>query len=358
MNSRGSNTPPLDGHISPLIVNSLLPGDEHEWDDFVHRAGSGTFFHLSGWKDVIEGAFGHKTYYLQARRAGIVAGVLPLTHIKSFLFGNSIISNAFCVYGGPLANDSETEAALRREAVTLMERVGATSLEFRMRAGSLNDWTSKNDVYVTFRKDLLPNIEDNLKAIPRKQRAMIRKGIHEGLRSEIDDNVDRLHRVYSESVRNLGTPVFPRRYFQLLQEKFRDSCDIVTVLYSGQAIASVLNFYFREEVLPYYGGGTPLARRLAGNDFLYWEVMRRACARGCSIFDFGRSKTGTGAYAFKKNWGFEPSALHYQYKIARGHEMPNVNPLNPTYRVLIDLWKCLPLAVAGIVGPPIARNLG
>src|SRR5437899_10827698 len=132
MNSRGSNTPPLDGHISPLIVNSLLPGDELEWDDFVHRAGSGTFFHLSGWKDVIEGAFGHKTYYLQARRAGIVAGVLPLTHIKSFLFGNSIISNSFCVYGGPLANDSETESALRREAVTLMERVGATSLEFRM----------------------------------------------------------------------------------------------------------------------------------------------------------------------------------------------------------------------------------
>src|SRR5262249_30109778 len=209
----------------------------YAWDEFVRGCAEATFFHLSGWKRVIEEAFGHKTYYLQAQRAEVVTGVLPLTHIKSVLFGNTIISNAFCVYGGPATDDSESEAALQREAITLMERLDATSLEFRMQKFGGEGWASKSDLYVTFRKNLHPNVEDSLKAIPRKQRAMIRKGIQKGLQSEVDDSVDRLYRVYSESVRNLGTPVYPRRYFHLLKETFGDACDIVTVLHNREPVA-------------------------------------------------------------------------------------------------------------------------
>jgi FemAB-related protein (PEP-CTERM system-associated) len=353
-----SNASPLDRQTPPVVVNLLSADGEPAWDEFVRGCTDATFFHLSGWKRVIEEAFGHKTYYLQARRAGVVTGVLPLTHIKSVLFGNSIISNAFCVYGGPATNDSESEGALQREAITLMERLGATSLEFRARRYGRDGWACKNDVYVTFRKKLLPNIEENLKAIPKRQRAMIRKGVQKGLHSEVDDSVDRFYRVFSESVRNLGTPVYPRKYFRLLKETFGDACDIVTVVYSRKPVASVLNFYFRDEVLLYYGGGTAQSRQLAGNDFLYWEVMRRALERGYRVFDFGRSKVGTGAYLLKKNWGFEPAALHYQYKLISGHKIPDVNPLNPKYRLLVKLWKHLPLIVVGIIGPHIARDLG
>jgi FemAB-related protein (PEP-CTERM system-associated) len=358
MSLHGNDALPSDRLTSPLIVSLLSPGGEYAWDEFVQGCADATFFHLSGWKRVIEEVFGHKTYYLQAQRAGAISGVLPLTHIKSALFGNSIISNAFCVYGGPATNDSKSQATLQREAVTLMERLGATSLEFRTRKCGHDGWACKNDLYVTFRKNLLPNAEDNLKAIPRKQRAMVRKGIQKGLRSEVDDGVDRLHRVYSESVRNLGTPVYPRRYFRLLKETFGNACDIVTIVHGREPVASVLNFYFRDEVMPYYGGGRAIARRLAGNDFLYWEVMRRASARGYRVFDFGRSKVATGAYAFKKNWGFEPTALSYQFKLAPGHKIPEVNPFNPKYRIFVELWKHLPLSVAGIIGPPIARDLG
>jgi hypothetical protein len=113
---------------------------------------------------------------------------------------------------------------------------------------------------------------------------MVRKGIHNELRSEIDDGVDRLYRVYAESVHNLGTPVFAKSYFRILREEFSNSSDIVTVSYDGRAVVSVLNFYFRDEVLPFYGGGVRAARALAANDFMYWEVMRRACERGCRIF--------------------------------------------------------------------------
>src|SRR5208282_2845420 len=219
-----------------------------------------------------------------AERDGAIAGILPLAQVKTRLFGNALISVPFCVYGGPLAADAETAAALAEHAAGLMRRLGAPVLEFRGREPQPwldeAEWPARSDLYVTFRKKFTGDDDTNLKAIPRKQRAMVRKGIDRGLVSVVDADSDRLFGIYAESVRNLGTPVFSRRYFRLLVELFSDAIDIVTVLDGEAAIASVLNFYFRDEVLPYYGGGRALARERYGNDFMYWEVMRRAAARG------------------------------------------------------------------------------
>ncbi len=187
---------------------------------------------------------------------------------------------------------------------------------------------------------------------------MVRKGIKFGLESRIDTDTATVHRIYAISVRNLGTPVFPRSLFDHLRDEFGDDVDIVTVTKDGEAVASVLNFYFRNEVLPYYGGGTLAARSLAANDFMYWEVMRRACERGYEVFDFGRSKKGTGAFSFKKNWGFEPEPWTYEYKLCRIDDIPDINPLNPKYRLFINAWKRLPVPIANIIGPRIVRGLG
>jgi FemAB-related protein (PEP-CTERM system-associated) len=348
----------LDGSQASLAVRSFRPGDEQRWDAFVLAHPSGTFFHLAGWKRVLERAFGHPTHYLIAERGGIIAGVLPLTHVRSRLFGSSLISNAFAVRGGPIADDDESRRALEDEAVRLMEVLAVPVLELRDFSASRGDWPSRSGLYATFRRDLDPTVERNLKAIPRKQRAMVRKGMRHELRSEIDEGVDRLHRVYAESVRNLGTPVFAKSYFRILRDEFSTSSDIVTISSGGKAVASVLNFYFRDEVLPFYGGGVAAARQLAANDFMYWEVMRRACERGYRIFDFGRSKIGTGSFAFKRNWGFEASPLVYQFRLARGRAMPDLNPLNPKLAVFIAAWKRLPLPVATRLGPLIVRGIG
>ena len=339
-------------------VRHLERGDVDRWDAFVRNNPQATFFHLAGWQRVIERSFGHRTYYLMAERNDEIIGVLPLTHIKSRLFGNALISNSFCVYGGPATSDDAGRNALDRAAIELMERTGVPVLEFRTILRDRPDWPCKDNLYVTFRKSIGSDLADNMKAIPRKQRAMIRKGIQNNLRSEIDQNVNRLHAVYSESVRNLGTPVFSKSYFRILKEEFGDACDVVTVVKDSEPVASVLNFYFRGEVLPYYGGGTAAARRLAGNDFLYWEVMRRACERGCTLFDFGRSKVGTGSYAFKKNWGFDSTQLSYQYHLANGYGIPNVSPQNPKYGTFVRAWKRLPLPLANLLGPRLARDLG
>ena len=203
-----------------------------------------------------------------------------------------------------------------------------------------------------------PDPEKNLLAIPRKQRAMVRKGIKGGLTAEVDPGVDRFYQIYSESMRNLGTPVFPRRLFQVLKELFDDSCEVLTITRDGKAISSVISLYFRDEVLPYYGGGTAEARVMAAHDFMYWEVMGRACERGLRIFDYGRSKRDVGSYRFKKHWGFDPEPLYYEYYLVRAKTVPDVNTLNPRYRLLIEIWKRLPLRLTQAIGPMFARHLG
>jgi len=186
----------------------------------------------------------------------------------------------------------------------------------------------------------------------------VRKGIDAGLIGEIDPNVSRFYDAYSESVHNLGTPVFARRYFEILREVFGDDCEILTITQNGRLVASVMSFYFRDEVLPYYGGGTALAREVKGNDFMYWELMRRSAERGVRVFDYGRSKRDTGSYSFKKNWGFEPEPLHYEYVLVKASRVPDVNPLNPKYQRFINIWKRLPLGVTRVIGPHLVKNLG
>ena len=342
----------------PLKLRPLDVASEAAWDAFVDAMPSGTFFHRAAWRRLIAEEFGHLTFYTYAERDGAIVGVLPLVQMKTLLFGNTLTSVPFCVYGGPLAADAETAEMLSDYAAGLLVETGASAVEFRHRESVASDWTERPDLYVTFRKPIVADNDANMKAIPRKQRAMVRKGIQNGLSSIVEHDASRLHGIYAESVRNLGTPVFTCRWFMSLMHWFRDCADIVTILNGDTPVASVMNFYFRDEVLPYYGGGTSAARQVAGNDFMYWETMRRAADRGYRLFDFGRSKLGTGAFSFKHNWGFEPARLPYRYKLAPGSEIPDHNPLNPKYALFIAAWKRLPLPLANAIGPHLVRGLG
>jgi FemAB-related protein (PEP-CTERM system-associated) len=346
----------MDTHTT-VDVRVALATDRERWDRFVLDCPSATFFHRFGWRNVIEGAFGHRTHYLIAERGGEPVGVLPLAHMSSWLFGNALVSTPFCVYGGPAASDPHAAGALVEEAAQLARSLRVDYLELRNREPLCSGWPTK-DLYVTFRRAIAADNEANFQAIPRKQRAMVRKGIEAGLAASVSEDVDAQWRAYSESVRNLGTPVFAKRYFRLLKEEFGPDCEILTVHHDGRLAAGVMSFYFRDEVLPYYGGGTATARDLYANDFMYWEVMRRATMRGVRLFDYGRSKRDTGSYRFKKHWGFEPAPLYYQYFLVRARSVPDLSPNNPRFRLLIGMWKRMPLALTRWIGPPLARNLG
>jgi FemAB-related protein (PEP-CTERM system-associated) len=356
MTSLASDIGPPADH-GPVSVRPFQESDREAWNRLVLDHPDGTFFHLAEWQDVLRRSFGHPAHYLLAERAGAICGVLPLAQVKSVLFGNALVSTPFCVYGGIVAGDVAAGRALEQAACELARGMKVDYLEMRNRRRQHPAWPCK-DLYVTFRKAIAPDAETNMLAIPRKQRAMVRKGLKEELRVEIDTRVDRHYDLYSESLRNLGTPVFSKRYLAVLKEVFGDACDIVTILKEDRPVASVLNFYFRDEVLPYYGGGNQEARAVAGNDFMYWQVMERAREKGCRLFDYGRSKRGTGAFDFKTYWGFEPEPLYYEYYLVHCRDLPDLSPANPRYGKAIELWRKLPLRLTQLVGPPLARYLG
>jgi FemAB-related protein (PEP-CTERM system-associated) len=341
-----------------ISVRTYRNADRAAWESFVERCPEATFFHRIGWKHVLEEVFRHRTHYLIADDGSDIVGILPLAEVRSLLFGQSLVSLPFCVYGGSAVKTPSAAFALHSKAQSLAKELRVEHLELRHRAAKEPSWP-RQDLYVTFRKEILPDIDANMLAIPRKQRAMVRKGIKAALRSELDTTVDRFFDLYSDNVHRHGTPALSKFFFKTLMEVFGRDCEVMTVVDPhGAPLSSVLSFYFRDEVLPYYAGDHPDARDFAANDFKYWELMRRACERGVKVFDYGRSKQGTGSYQFKKNWGFEPEPLSYEYTLLRRTTVPQNNPLNPKYRALIALWRRMPRSVANIIGPQIVRSLG
>jgi len=349
---------PIDTTVGGgLRVRRYLPCDQTRWDAFVADCAQATFFHRAGWSRVMTEGLGQRCHYLLVERNGEIEGILPLAEVRSRLFGHALISTPGCVYGGVAAVSEEARQALTLESMRLARRLGVGVLEMRHRDAVCPGWPTQN-LYVTFRRPLSESDAENFKSIPRKQRAMVRKAIDAGLAARVTDDLERFYRIYSESVRNLGTPVYSRKFFATLIDVFHGDTELSLVSASGRDIAAVLSFYYRDEVLPYYGGSRLAARAVKGNDFMYWELMRRAAARGVRVFDYGRSKVGTGPYHFKRNWGFVPQPLHYEYYLVRALSIPENNPTNPRYRLLIAAWKWLPLSIANRLGPLLARHLG
>ncbi len=321
---------------------------------FVHATAGATPFHLPAWSLAVQAGCGQRARYLVAERAdGTIAGVLPLSEMRSPLFGRALVSTGFGVDGGVLGDAVEELAS---GAWDLAQRLGCPSVELRGGAAP-EGWASDDTSYLGFARDLAADDDAELLAIPRKQRAEVRRAL--GFDLDVATGTSRAmqaehYRVYAESVRNLGTPVFPAKLFRSVMAAM--DADILTVRHQGRAVASVLSLYFQGTVYPYWGGGTAAARALRANDRMYFALMRHARARVCTRFDFGRSKTDTGAAAFKKNWGFSPEKRLY----AKRSDGPprEVNPLNPKYALMVRTWKRLPLWAANAAGPWISRGLG
>jgi FemAB-related protein (PEP-CTERM system-associated) len=348
--------------VSATLRVADLQGDAAAIDAFVRAHRLATPFHLSGWSRAVAQGCGQESHYLIAESGASIAGVLPLTLVHSPLFGRALVSSGFAVGGGVLTDDSSVAQALIAEAVAMAERMTCPTVELRggmITAGT--GWHHDETTYLGFVRDLAADDEAELLAIPRKQRAEVRRALGFDLIVETgcsESDRSAHYTVYSESVRNLGTPVFPRALFDAVLDGFGEEADILTVRDQGTPVASVLSLYWRGTVMPYWGGGTAAARGLRANDLMYYALMNHARRRGCTRFDFGRSKAGTGPAAFKHNWGFDGTPLAYAKYVADGEAPRDINPLNPKYRMQVALWQKLPLSVANRIGPVIARGLG
>ena len=321
-----------------------------------------TPFHQLAWLDAVSAATGHHATVLLCEERGGIAGLLPLHRVQSPLLGSALISTGFAVGGGILAATPRAASLLAGAAEELAGRLACPSIE--LRGGALPEgrkgWTVRRDAHAGFVTPLAADPDAQLLAVPRKQRAEVRRGLGHAMNVSVGTGPDDRaahYAVYAESVRNLGTPVFPRALFDAVLDRFGDAADILTLRHAGLPVASVLSLYHRGAVMPYWGGGTAAARALRANDVMYYALMNHARERGSERFDFGRSKTGSGAFQFKRNWGFEPQPLAYASWTADGLPPRDADPTSPRYRAKIAAWRKLPLGIANRLGPLIARGL-
>lgn len=340
-----------------LSIKPLLSHDEARWDQFVDSQEHGTIFHKTVWKRIMTSTFAYRPCYLFAEENERICGVLPIFHVRSLFAGNALISSPFAVYGGILAVDENAEQALLEGCKMYAWQCGASYIELRQRLScTIKELQTRDSLYCTFLKPIRRSPEECLSALPREARRLVRKAQKLGLTGKIArEGVKDFYEIYAASVRHLGTPVFPRRLFENCLQELKDDADLLLIYHENRPVAGVLSFYYRQTVFPYYGGSLPNKCDLAPNNFMYWTLMHHAGSRGYTCFDFGRSKRGTGVFDFKRHMGFEPISLPYQYCLMNGAALPNNNPTNPKFRLAIEAWRHLPLALTKMLGPKLVK---
>ncbi|MDY0131709.1 MAG: FemAB family PEP-CTERM system-associated protein [Desulforegulaceae bacterium] len=326
-------------------------------DEYIKSHKLGSVFHLTSWKKVVEKTFKHKSHYFYAEKGNKICGIFPVFEIKSLLFGHFFVSIPFAEIGGIIADNELIERKLFNSALEICKTKGGSYLELRNRAEKKGLLTKS--LYYTFKKEISFDHDKNLKEIPRKSRAMVRKALKSGLKSENGHHlIDDFYKILSLNYHRLGTPVFPKRFFKNFLEEFKENSGILTVkTEKNELAAAVLYFTYNNQMIPYYAGSDFTYRSYGPNDFMYWELMKLGAEKKCNIFDFGRSKVNTGSFSFKKHWGFKPEPLAYQYELINTESLPNLSPANPKYQKKIELWKKMPLEVSKIIGPFISKDL-
>ena len=346
--------------MSGVEVEIAAGADHASWTDYLSAAPGATLFHDWRWGEVIADVYGYETLRLVARRAGAVVGVAPLTDVRSPLLGRSLISTAFTVGGGAVADDAGVGEALADAARSLGEARRVSYVELRGGAAAHAGWIAKQGVYASFEKKLPANADEILAQIPRTRRAEIRKALALAAAGRLSirhgAGVDEFYPIYARSLRDHGTPAMPRRFIESLAAAFADETEIALVSFDGAPVAALLSFWHGERVMPYYVGALDGAREARAFDYLYYQLMRRAVDKGAGVFDFGRSKIGSTHFKTKTYWGFEPAPLTYYVALVRAKTPPNVNPANPKFALAARAWKRLPTPLANAVGPVLARN--
>ena len=389
-------------------IKTIQSSDAAKWDEYVYSNPKATLYHLYGWQNVINKTYGHKTYYLMAIQdnptnstnpmnstnptnpsnpmnssnpTNPIVGILPLVHLKHFLFGNSLISIPFFDLGGVLANDEETEKTLLSKTIELAQKLKVNTIELRHTeplsclnpsnptnsTNSMNPTNPINPITYKTRSHklrMLLNLPDSsetlMQSFKSKLRSQIKKPVKEGLYPKIGglELLEDFYRVFLINMKDLGSPVHSRSLIQNVLEEFPDKAKIVVVYKDHIPIASSLIAGFNNTLENPWASALRKYSNLSPNMLLYWTMLKYACDNGFAFFDFGRSSEDEGTYKFKEQWGAKPSQLYWHYLFLNGQKINQETPEKPKFEKAIQYWQRFPLPVTRILGPMIRKHIG
>jgi FemAB-related protein (PEP-CTERM system-associated) len=342
-------------------LNVERVGDDaaREWDAFVDTAQGASVYHLYAWRKLIGELFGHESLYLAARDArNRICGVLPLVRLRSVLFGDFMVSMPYFNYGGVLAASAEVAGALLSEATTSARSLGVSHVELRHVGNVRPDWPVRTDKVAMY-LGLPGSVEELSKRLGAKLRSQIKRPTREGATciSGGRELLPDFYAVFARNMRDLGTPVYPQKFFAAILDRFASQSRLFVVRLKDAPVAAGFTIGYRERLEIPWASALREANSVGVNMLLYWSILEYACEQRFATFDFGRSTVDSGTYRFKQQWGAQPHQLHWHYWMRSGGAPPMLNPHNPKYRLAVAGWQCLPLAIANRLGPMLVRNL-
>jgi serine/alanine adding enzyme len=343
------------------MIEILFFEDKYKskWDDYVEQSPSGTFYHLSGWKYILEKTFGFESIYLMAQsKAGEIKGVLPLFLMKDIIGRKYLISSPSSNFAGVCACNDEASNKLFTMARKLAVEKKVQYMEVRHLAKKVYDLPT-NNAFVTMYLKLSHDEELVWKnSLNSKARNQTRRAYREGLTVDFGkEYLDDFYRVLSINFRELGTPIFPKKFFRHILDEFKNNTNLIVVKYQKNVIGGMIFISYRKTFSDPWASSLKKYNMLCPNNILYWEAIKYACRNGFEYFDFGRSTLDSGTFKFKKQWGAEPVQLYYQYFLNNAARLPDISSHNNQYRRAINLWRKLPIVITNALGPMIVKYL-
>ena len=349
-----------------LRTEIITDDDQESWDKFVVTQGIDHFAHLWGVRGILSETFGHQPYYLAAYRDEEIVGVLPLFLIKSPLFGNSLISVPYFNSGGIITEDEAAFTSLLKRAEELKKELRITYIEFRARKSDSRYRGTKGFPLplrthkVAMRLNLPESNEKLLGSFDKKLRSQIKRPQKEGVTAIVTRGesaaIGDFYQVFSKNMRDLGTPVYPKKLFEQVFKRLPQSSACIICYLAGQPLAAGITIGAGNSVEIPWASSLREYNSTSANMLLYASAMEEAIRAGYSVFDFGRSSLDSGTFRFKAQWGAEPKTLHWYY-LANPTDVPDVNPNNPKYALMVKAWQQLPLGVANCIGPFLTKGL-
>ncbi|HET7218439.1 MAG TPA: FemAB family XrtA/PEP-CTERM system-associated protein [Vicinamibacterales bacterium] len=332
--------------------------DREAWDDYVSATDRASFYHRYAWREINRESLGHESCYLAAIDAGRVVGILPFVHVDSRLFGNIACSMPFVNYGGPVGDSEEVETQLVTEATRVADEWGVEFLEIRARR-HLGDTYPTSLHKVSMTVDLPADPDEMWKGFKTELRQHIRRGYKRGFSVVAGgvELVDDFFSVFAEAWRDMGTPVYSKEYLQRVARVFSGRIRICIAYHDSTPAAGSFQAYDGGIAEGLWLGTRAKYRHDYVGYVLYWELLKDAIAGGCRHFHLGRSTAQSGAEQFKKKWNAYPTQLYWQYVLRTRESIPQLNVMNPKFRLAIATWRRLPLFITNTIGPSLARNI-
>jgi serine/alanine adding enzyme len=339
-------------------MNIELARHRESWEAYVDAVVPESLYHRWVWREVIEDTFGHQPYYLTAVENNTIRGILPLVSIRSRLFGNSLVSIPFFSYGGVVADTEQVRRMLLAGAADLGRELGARHIELRQGDQSEISWPMSASK-VTMEIQLPATVDDYCKHLSPSRRKKIRYGLKRGLRAEWGgpEAVPMFYKIFATNMRNLGTPVYPRAFFENQMRSLREKIRILSLWDGAKPVAASFVTAHRNTLELPWAASLPESRKKEAPMIMYWTLIEKAIEEKFHKIDLGRCSPASGTYEFKRHWNPVERPLHWYYWLGAKASIPRPRPENPKFRFATKVWKRLPLVVANGLGPRLVRSI-